>query len=79
MDNAPCTECGTGYLLHQTYGFAEVPEGWTEVQRCDTCSVFDGDLNAARAAAEDKGDVAWGFFPAGDDLPGEFAIRWVEA
>jgi hypothetical protein len=24
-DSEPCSECATGYLLHQEYGFADIP------------------------------------------------------
>ena len=83
-DPEACSQCeGLGYLLGQTYGFAAVPDEWTEVQRCDTCCRFDGDQDAAAAAATALGldpatDVR--FFPPpadnkGDDEPGDYAVR----
>lgn len=76
-----CEECTDGYLLHQEYGFADIPAGWTPVQRHDNCNQFEGDDDAAAAAARDKGGVAYAFFFAvafgGDDLPGDYAIEWV--
>ena len=82
-----CDVCaGLGYLLEQTYGFADPPDGWTFVQRCDACARFDGDESAARAAADalvlGPDDVAWWPAPTGEDpddppseLPGDWAIR----
>lgn len=84
-DRETCEECHhTGFLLDQTYGCAEVPDGWTPVQRCDTCRFFDDDEDAAKAAAIAKGDVPVGYFSGGTDeddgeiLPGDWAIRWAE-
>lgn len=54
-----CTECTNGYLLDQGYGFTEIPAGAVPVQRCDTCEFFEGDLDAAKAAAVDL-RTAWG-------------------
>lgn len=50
-----CGVCGgCGYLVSQSYErfTADVmPDNWVPVQRCDACSVFDGDEDAARAYA----------------------------
>jgi hypothetical protein len=80
-DSEPCSECTTGYLLHQEYGFADIPAGWTPVQRHDICGRYEGDGDAAEAAARDKGGVAVAFFmadPHYSDLPGDYAIEWVD-
>jgi hypothetical protein len=80
-DSEPCNECTTGYLLHQEYGFADIPAGWTPVQRHDICGRYEGDGDAAEAAARDKGGVAVAFFmadPHYSDLPGDYAIEWVD-
>jgi hypothetical protein len=71
-------ECQTGYLLYQEYGFADIPDGWTPVQRHDICDRFEGDGDAAEAAARDKGGVAVAFFFSryGKDSPGDYAIEW---
>jgi hypothetical protein len=72
----------TGYLLNQEYGFAEIPAGWTPVQRDDLNDRYDSDEKAAKAAARDKGGVAYAFFPPADDdpdLPGDYAINWAPA
>lgn len=51
MGAGTCSVChGTGYLLGQTYGDVDIPDGWTPVQRCDTCSMFDSDEAAAWTA-----------------------------
>lgn len=80
-ESEPC-ECASGYLLNQEYGFADIPVGWTPVQRHDICDRFEGDGDAAEAAARDKGGVAVAFFMAepyrGEDLPGDYAIEWTE-
>lgn len=72
----------TGYLLHQEYGFADIPDGWTPVQRDDEDGRFEGDGDAAEAAARDKGGVAVAFFradPTGEeDPPGDYAIEWID-
>lgn len=76
-DFSPCCG-GNGYLLHQEYGFAAIPDGWTPVQRCDACNTFEGDGDAAERAAADHGGVAVAFFfPDGvaDDTPGDYAIE----
>jgi hypothetical protein len=77
-DSEPCSECATGYLLHQEYGFADIPAGWTPVQRHDICGRYEGDGDAAEAAARDKGGVAVAFFmadPHYSDLPGDYADK----
>lgn len=83
-----CDICGgTGYLLEQTYGYADVPVDWTEVQRCDTCKAFEGDGYAAEKAAADHGEVAVAYFfstfttepndldEEGERYPGDYAIH----
>lgn len=76
-------ECKTGYVLDQTYGFADIPEGWTPVQAHDVCERFEGDAEAAAHAAHDKGTVAQYFFAEQDEdnpdefVPGDYAIHWV--
>lgn len=81
-----CSECGhTGYLIDQTYGAADIPDGWTPVQRCDTCQTFLDDEDAARAAGAARGAAVEWFEPEreplGDDYddagPGDWAIEWV--
>lgn len=71
-----CIECADGVLLNQEYGFADIPEGWTPVQRCDTCRQYDSDELAARAAAG-TWNAKYAFFPANDDEPGDWAIDTV--
>lgn len=81
-----CTVCAkTGYLLDQTYGHADIPTGWTPVQRCDTCDTFAGDYEAALSAAADHDTIEGWFDPVYDathevttegTLPGDHAIRW---
>lgn len=81
-ENETCCECGgIGYLISQEYGFADIPAGWTPVQRHDICDQFEGDGDAAEAAARDRGGVAVAFFmadPHYSDLPGDYAIEWVD-
>lgn len=82
-----CIECGgTGYLLDQEYGTADIPKGWTPVQRCDACDQHANDWVAAERAARDKGNgVIAKYFEAapsedgenGDEAPGDYAIDWV--
>lgn len=53
--------CGdTGYLLGQSYGNTDPPEGAMCIQRCDLCQVYEGDLEAAMAASEALG-TSWGY------------------
>jgi hypothetical protein len=78
-----CSECEKGYLLGQGYGYADIPEGWIEVQRCDNCRTHDGDEAAARAAAwweAQSSSLMFKYFPGGhdddgDDQPGDWAIN----
>lgn len=73
-----CDECnGTGYLLDQEYGFADAPDDWRYVQRCDTCQEYDGDDDAAQAAADDgHGDAVAYWYPRSQsDSPGDYAIH----
>ena len=72
--------CGdTGFLLNQTYGEAEIPDGWTPVQACDECRRFASDEEAAHAASQAMAAaVEW--FPGtvdedGEELHGEWAIE----
>jgi hypothetical protein len=72
-----CSECsdnGSGYLLDQSYGEAEIPEGWTPVQACDTCQRFATDEAAAHYAAR-RSSWAPCFFPSESDGPGDWAAR----
>lgn len=85
-EDEPCDLCaGTGYLIDQTYGTADIPEDWTPVQACDQCE--DGqamsDEEAAMCAANDRDDidrrVHYAYFPGAlnhDDErePGDWAI-----
>lgn len=88
-----CSVCNNvGYLLGQTYGTAEIPEGWTPVQACDTCMAFSTDglaawsaklaLQAAGvayfpSAIDDNVVVAFGVLVGeGSEGQGEWAILW---
>lgn len=66
-----CSDDGAGWLLDQTYGEADIPQGWTPVQACDTCKVFRYDSDAARAAAAYHGNLVVKCFPAVPDPEGE--------
>lgn len=49
---AVCEVCqGLGFLLGQTYGAVDLPDGFTAVQRCDSCGRYDGDGDAAHGAS----------------------------
>jgi hypothetical protein len=56
-DDGPCdcADHGAGYLIGQTYGHTDPPDGAVIVQRCDQCEVFDGDIAAAVAYANVHG------------------------
>lgn len=82
--NFTCPGCsGAGFLLNQTYGYADIPDGWTPVQRCDECAVFDGDRSASAAAARRLLGVLFMFpmtrryIDAEGDMPGDYVIRTV--
>lgn len=62
-----CSDNGSGYLLDQTYGEADVPEGWTPVQACDVCQRFTTDEAAARYAARRLGGPIDWYPPAEPD------------
>lgn len=48
-----CGQClGHGWLLDQEYGFTDLPRNAIPIQRCDTCARFEGDEDAAKAAAK---------------------------
>lgn len=78
-----CEACeGTGVLVAQGYGFAELPEDWLPVQRCDECGRFDGDEQAACSTVLSGVAAEFRYFTApdnseGDPLPGDWAIRMV--
>lgn len=57
--DAICVCSGSGFLWDQTYGEADIPEGWTPVQRCDLCEKYPDDEAAARAAAELDTEAEW--------------------
>jgi hypothetical protein len=71
-----CAQCeGTGYLLDQSYGLIDVPNGWRTVQACDECQRWDGDQTAAREACHQVEGNAYAYFPAHDPTePGDWAI-----
>lgn len=85
-----CPQCSNvGYLLGQTYGTAEIPDGWTPIQACDTCQAFESDGLAAWSAKLAHQAPATAYFPSAidDDLvagsmssegQGEWAILWTE-
>jgi hypothetical protein len=85
-----CVECGGGgYLVGQGYGYADIPDGWTPVQRCDACSEQVGDDEAADRAAAAHGGVAVAYFLSTEEstdatvddngvYPGDYAIQWVD-
>jgi hypothetical protein len=75
-----CIECrNTGYLLGQSYGYSEIPDGWTPVQACATCLLLD-DEKAAEDAARELGTTARYFEDPNvdddEDWMGEWAIKW---
>ena len=85
--NEDCDACdGTAYLLDQTYGNADIPNGWTPVQACDNCHAGRNadDEKAAMFAANERDEidhpVYYAYFPGGWDdendeaLPGDWAI-----
>ncbi len=65
-----------GVLVDQTYGYADIPDGWVPVQADDSSqegrSISD-QIAAARLSA------AWGtedrYFSTGTDEPGDWAVR----
>lgn len=88
-----CSVCNNvGYLLGQTYGTAEIPEGWTPVQACDTCMAFSTDGLAAWSAKLALQAAGVAYFPSaidddvvvafggmvgeGSEGQGEWAILW---
>lgn len=73
-DGHPCCG-GTGYLLRQEYGFADIPDGWIPVQRCDACQLFEGDDDAAKEAATVYA-TTFKFFDGEYGAPGDYAIHW---
>lgn len=61
-----CPTCSNvGYLLGQTYDCATVPLGWTTVQACDSCFVFDSDYLAALSAQRSHQADAIAYFAVG--------------
>lgn len=82
-----CAICnGTGYLLDQTYGYANpIPEeDWTLVQRCDLCERWADDGDAAKEAARKESPTAEplpvAYWPGFDDdngykCNGDWGIR----
>ena len=78
-----CSDGGQGWLLDQTYGEAEIPEGWKPVQACDICMRFTDDKEAARQAANHHGTMS-SWFPAAapeeEEEPGhgDWAINLAE-
>jgi hypothetical protein len=85
LDACDCSDGGAGYLLDWSYGAADIPDDWTPVQRCDQCQRFEGDDDAAMAAAAAHGnvEVAYWYQLDEDDRPaivgdfcGDYAIRW---
>lgn len=43
-----------GWIVDQTYGYTDPPHDDAKlIQRCDTCTTFDGDLDAAKAFARE--------------------------
>lgn len=70
-----CSGCDhTGYLLGQTYENIDWPDGWSPIQRCDTCDEFEGDDAAAEHYAHRFGtEFRW--VDAEDDLPGDYIVR----
>lgn len=73
----PCECLGTGYLVHQTYGAGDLPDGAVPVQRCDLCLTFDGDDDAAWAALVAFGGGTWGFGLTNHDDPSEAGDYWI--
>lgn len=75
----PCPTCGgRQYLLDQTYGEADIPDGWTPVQACDACSTDLSDEDAAKKAAREHRTTYEWFEPErqGDDPGvGDWAIE----
>jgi hypothetical protein len=70
-----CATCGgTGYLLDQTYGLADIPAGWIPVQRCDACERLDSDEQAATVAAETVRAHGLELFVGDDEDLGDWAI-----
>lgn len=83
VTDSACQCAGTGYLLDQTYGEADIPEDWCPVQACDACKLAADDEEAAMYAANAVDDidhrVYYAFFPGGVDednepLLGDWAI-----
>lgn len=72
----PCDTCdGQGFLGDQTYGDADIPEGWISVQACDTCKVFDDDEDAAAALDKLNGTDSRRWFPPVEpDGCGDWAV-----
>ncbi len=70
-----CEECEhTGYLLGQTYENIDWPDGWSPIQRCDTCDTFEGDDTAAAFYATRFGtESRW--VEAEGNLPGDYIVR----
>lgn len=77
-----CDQCdGSGWLEDQSYGYADVPAGWTPIQRCDACERFDGDEAAAVAFAQANGGQVL-YFPTifdEDTTTGEPGDRAVQS
>lgn len=94
MKHACPTCAGRGYLLDQTYGYADLPDGWTPVQACGECQQIRDDQDAAVNAAYDLAGLVWvadmahltqyvAYFPGTeipglDQEPGDWAIHWTE-
>jgi hypothetical protein len=76
-DRSPqCGECTNGVLIGFTYGYAEIPDGATAVQRCDECQRFESDQDAAVALAR-SWSTDWGIAgdPSAQDAPGDWWVR----
>lgn len=63
LDLDGCGVCGgLGYLVDQSYGACDLPDGAVPVQRCDECQRWAGDDDAAAAyAASLDGPAVVGF------------------